>query len=88
MASWSTEDLCGPDGEDWRVPVKELRLRLENLSHRLAEAKIPGVLIQNPVDLYYFAAVDKTVHYSFPAADSNASINGGGGGVFFSSGAQ
>ena len=46
MASWSTEDLSGPDGEDWRVPVKELETRLGNLSQRLAKAEMPGVLIQ------------------------------------------
>ena len=83
MASWSTEDLCGPDGEDWRVPAKELETRLENLSHRLAEAKIPGVLIQNPVDLYYFAGGRQNGTLFVPAADSNASASEGGGGANF-----
>ena len=49
------EDMSGPDGEDWRVPVKELEARLEHLSQRLARAEISGALIQNPVDLYYYA---------------------------------
>ena len=39
MASWSVEDLSGPDGQDWRVPVKELEARLEHLSQRLARAE-------------------------------------------------
>ncbi len=84
MASWSTEDLCGPDGEDWRVPAKELETRLENLSHRLAKAKIPGALIQNPVDLYYFAGGRQNGTLFVPAADSNASaFEGGDGATFF-----
>ena len=83
MASWSTEDLCGPDGEDWRVPAKELETRLENLSHRLAEAKIPGVLIQNPVDLYYFAGGRQNGTLFVPAADSNASASECGDGATF-----
>ena len=83
MASWSTEDLCGPDGEDWRVPAKELEARLENLSHRLAEADIAGALIQNPVDLYYFAGGRQNGTLFVPAADSNASASGGGDGATF-----
>ena len=83
MASWSTEDLCGPDGEDWRVPAKELETRLENLSQNLAQAKIPGVLIQNPVDLYYFAGGRQNGTLFVPAADSNASASEGGDGATF-----
>ena len=56
MASWSTDDLVGPDGEDWRVPVSELESRIQDLSNRLSDAKIPGVLIQNPVDRIYALA--------------------------------
>ncbi|MEC7178846.1 MAG: aminopeptidase P family N-terminal domain-containing protein, partial [Candidatus Thermoplasmatota archaeon] len=83
MASWSAEDLCGPDGEDWRVPAKELEARLENLSHRLAEADIAGALIQNPVDLYYFAGGRQNGTLFVPAADSNASASEGGDGATF-----
>ena len=83
MASWSVEDLRGPDGEDWRVPVKELEARLENLSQRLARAGIPGALIQNPVDLYYYAGGRQNGAMLVPAANSNASIHQGGDGVKF-----
>ncbi len=83
MASWSTEDLSGPDGEDWRVPVKELETRLENLSHRLAKAELPGALIQNPVDLYYYAGGRQNGTLFVPATDSNASVHQGGDGAKF-----
>ena len=52
---WSEDDLCGPDGEDWRVPVSELEYRQNALSSSLRDAGLTGALIQNPVDLYYFA---------------------------------
>ena len=48
MASWSVEDLSGPDGEDWRVPVKELEARLEHLSQRLTRAEISGSVDSKP----------------------------------------
>ena len=83
MASWSVEDLHGPDGEDWRVPVKELEARLENLSKRLARAGMSGALIQNPVDLYYYAGGRQNGAMLVPAANSNASIHQGGDGVKF-----
>ena len=83
MASWSTADLSGPDGEDWRVPVQELEARLNNLSQRLANAEIPGALIQNPVDLYYYAGGRQNGTLFVPAANSNASISQGGDGARF-----
>lgn len=83
MASWSTDDLSGPDGEDWRVPVQELEARLNNLSQRLANAEIPGALIQNPVDLYYYAGGRQNGTLFVPAANSNASISQGGDGARF-----
>ena len=55
MTSWSTSDITGPDGEDWRVPVAELATRQANLAEMLAAAGLPGALIQHPVDLYYYA---------------------------------
>ena len=64
MAPWSIDELHGPEGEDWRVPVSELESRITELSSNLAEAGIEAALIQSPVDLYY-AEVDKTVPYSF-----------------------
>ena len=83
MASWSVEDMSGPDGEDWRVPVKELEARLEHLSQRLARAEISGALIQNPVDLYYYAGGRQNGALFVPAANSNASIHQDGDGVRF-----
>ena len=55
MTSWSTSDIVGPDGEDWRVPVSELEARQARLAEMLDEAGLPGALIQHPVDLYYYA---------------------------------
>ena len=55
MAPWSIDELHGPDGEDWRVPVSELESRITELSNNLAEAGIEAALIQSPVDLYYYA---------------------------------
>ena len=83
MASWSMEGLSGPDGEDWRVPVKELEARLEELSQRLARAQISGALIQNPVDLYYYAGGRQNGALFVPAANSNASIHQDGDGARF-----
>jgi len=47
--------LVGPEGEDWRVPVSELESRQSELASRLAEQGLDAALIQNPVDLYYYA---------------------------------
>ena len=43
------EDLLGPDGEDWRVPVSELEARQVLLGKRLQEAGLPGLLVQHPI---------------------------------------
>tara|TARA_B100000965_G_scaffold332445_1_gene296986 strand:- start:53 stop:1327 length:1275 start_codon:yes stop_codon:yes gene_type:complete len=83
MASWSTDDLVGPDDEDWRVPVSELESRIQDLSNRLSDAKIPGVLIQNPVDLYYYAGGRQNGALFVPASNSQASIEQGGKGATF-----
>ena len=53
--AWLEDDLLGPDDEDWRVPVSELENRQSALSEELRRAGLSGALIQNPVDLYYFA---------------------------------
>ena len=55
MSSWSSEDLLGPEGQDWRVPVSELEQRISKLADLLQESNLSGALIQNPVDLYYYA---------------------------------
>ena len=47
MAPWSIDELHGPDGEDWRVPVGELESRITELSNDLAEAGIEAALIQS-----------------------------------------
>ena len=51
---WSESDLCGPEGEDWRVPVSELESRQLMLAKALDNAGLEGALLHNPVDLYYF----------------------------------
>ena len=51
---WSESDLCGPEGEDWRVPISELKSRQLNLARELHNAGLEGALLHNPVDLYYF----------------------------------
>ena len=83
MASWSTGDLIGPDGEDWRVPVTELESRLNNLSNNLSDAGISGALLQNPVDLYYYAGGRQNGALFVPSSDSNANIEQGGNGPIF-----
>jgi len=83
MASWSTDDLVGPNGEDWRVPVSELESRIQELSNRLTDAKVPGVLIQNPVDLYYYAGGRQNGALFVPASNSQASTEQGGKGATF-----
>ena len=49
-------EICGPEGEDWRVPVSELESRQEELRNRLRDEGFSGALIQTPVDLYYYSA--------------------------------
>jgi len=52
---WSSEDLLGPEGEDWRVPTSELETRQVALSEALRAEGQQAALIQHPVDLYYFS---------------------------------
>ena len=78
MASWSNDDFFGPNGEDWRVPVSEMESRIAVLSERLADANIEAALIQNPVDLYYYAGGRQNGAMIVPAANSMASLGEGG----------
>jgi len=55
MSTWSSKDLIGPEGEDWRVPVSELEARQLALSAALRSNGQDAALIQHPVDLYYFS---------------------------------
>ena len=50
---WSNEALCGPDGEDWRVPPSELALRQSRFATALAENEIDSAWVQDPVDMYW-----------------------------------
>ncbi|MEC7256101.1 MAG: aminopeptidase P family N-terminal domain-containing protein, partial [Candidatus Thermoplasmatota archaeon] len=83
MASWSNDDFFGPNGEDWRVPVSEMESRIAELSERLADAGIEAALIQNPVDLYYYAGGRQNGAMIVPAANSMASLGEGGDGATF-----
>ena len=83
MAPWSIDELHGPDGEDWRVPVSELDSRITELSNNLAEAGIEAALIQSPVDLYYYAGGRQNGALLIPAVDSAASTEQGGDGATF-----
>ena len=83
MSSWSTEDLLGPEGEDWRVPVSELEQRISKLANMLQENNLPGALIQSPVDLYYYAGGRQNGALFIPATGSKASIESGGDGSTF-----
>ena len=76
--AWDESDLVGPEGEDWRVPVSELELRQTSLAEALNQSGISGALIQNPVDLYYFAGGRQNSSLYIPAADG-----GGDGPVQF-----
>ncbi len=51
---WNESDLCGPEGEDWRVPVSELENRQSLFANALDSEGLDGALLHNPVDLYYF----------------------------------
>ena len=51
--AWDTSAITGPDGEDWRVPVSELKDRQTRLSSRLAEEGIESAFIEDPVELYW-----------------------------------
>ena len=59
--------LVGPEDEDWRVPVSELEARQSGLQARLREAGYEGALIQNPVDLYYYAGGRQNASLFVPA---------------------
>ena len=83
MSSWSTEDLLGPEGEDWRVPVSELEQRISKLADLLQENNLPGALIQSPVDLYYYAGGRQNGALFIPATGSKASTDSGGEGSTF-----
>ena len=83
MSSWSTEDLLGPEGEDWRVPVSELEQRISKLANSLQENNLPGALIQSPVDLYYYAGGRQNGALFIPATGSKASTDSGGEGSTF-----
>ena len=65
--SWSEDDLLGPEGEDWRVPVSELVNRQAAMAQSLGAAGQTGALIQNPVDLYYFAGGRQNASLWIPA---------------------
>ena len=83
MSSWSTEDLLGPEGQDWRVPVSELEQRISKLANLLQENNLSGALIQSPVDLYYYAGGRQNGALFIPATGSKASIDSGGDGSTF-----
>ena len=83
MSSWSTEDLLGPEGQDWRVPVSELEQRISKLANLLQENNLQGALIQSPVDLYYYAGGRQNGALFIPATGSKASIDSGGDGSTF-----
>ncbi len=83
MASWSTSDLLGKEGQDWRVPVSQLEDRITNLSKHLAEANLPGALIQNPVDLYYYTGGRQNGALFIPAKDAGGSVQKNGNGATF-----
>ena len=73
MTGWDVADLSGPDGEDWRVPVSELAARQQQLAERMRDQGQPGVLIQHPVDLYYFAGGRQNASMFIPAAEAGGS---------------
>ena len=73
-------DLLGPDGEDWRVPVSELEARQGELARRLREAGLPGILIQHPIDLYYYAGGRQNGALFVPAEGAGGSKDAGGDG--------
>ena len=80
MTSWSPGDILGPDGEDWRVPVKELEQRQQKFSQFLAQAGLPGALVQHPVDLYYFGGGRQDSSLFIPAQGAGGSLEAGGSG--------
>lgn len=73
-------DLCGPDGEDWRVPPSELEARQSVLGTRLREAGLPGLLLQHPIDLYYYTGGRQDAAFFVPAEGAPGSTEAGGDG--------
>ena len=80
MTPWSSDDIIGPDGEDWRVPVSELAFRQARLADLMREAGMAGALIQHPVDLYYFAGGRQDGSMFIPATGAPGSLEAGGDG--------
>ena len=83
MADWDSSVLSGPEGEDWRVPVSELEHRLEALAIALQASSLPGVIIQHPIDLYYFAGGRQDGSMFVPAQGAGGSVQADGDGPVF-----
>ena len=83
MADWDSSVLSGPEGEDWRVPVSELEQRLNALATALQASSLPGVIIQHPIDLYYFAGGRQDGSMFVPAQGAGGSVQAGGDGPVF-----
>ena len=83
MSDWDSSVLSGPEGEDWRVPVSELEQRLNALAVALRASSLPGVLIQHPIDLYYFAGGRQDGSMFVPAQAAGGSAEAGGDGPVF-----
>lgn len=83
MPDWDSSVLSGPEGEDWRVPVSELEQRLNALADALQASSLPGVLIQHPIDLYYFAGGRQDGTMFVPAQGAGGSVQAGGDGPVF-----
>ncbi len=69
---WSESDLSGPEGEDWRVPVSELKSRQLTLAKSLDNAGFEGALLHNPVDLYYFCGGRQDAAMYIPASSKES----------------
>ncbi len=80
MTAWSPDDIVGPEGEDWRVPVSELAARQAGLAKMLKEAGLPGALVQHPVDLYYYTGGRQDASFFVPALGEGGSLDSDGDG--------
>ena len=80
MTAWSPDDIVGPEGEDWRVPVSELAARQAGLAKMLKEAGLPGALVQHPVDLYYYTGGRQDASFFVPAQGEGGSLDSDGDG--------
>jgi Xaa-Pro aminopeptidase len=80
MTGWSPDEIVGPEGEDWRVPVSELAARQARLAEMLKEAGLSGALVQHPVDLYYYTGGRQDGSFFVPALGEGGSIDSGGDG--------